>query len=271
MINISIVLYNNSLEEIYRCLDTVTKSILVDNVILVDNSDFDNLAEVSKKYSNVLYYKNKSNVGFGSGHNIALSHTIQENIPYHLVLNADTFFNTSLFGDLIKCMEQDRDIGMLTPKVLTSSNEIYRGFKLLPTPIDLIVRRFFPNFLNNFVVSNYELLRHDPNIPINAPFLSGCFMFIRTEVLADVGLFDERFFLYMEDLDLSRRIHQKYKTIYYPNVCIIHHHSKGSYKKFNLMVYHIVSAIKYFNKWGWFLDRNRRIINKSVIESIPAS
>lgn len=103
---------------------------------------------------------------------------------------------------------------------------------------------------------------------MEVPYLSGCFMFIRTKVLEKVGLFDERFFMYLEDTDLSRRIHKISKTIYYPYVHIYHEYGKGSYKNLKLLKYHIDSAIKYFNKWGWFFDKERDFINKTTLKKL---
>jgi hypothetical protein len=90
-------------------------------------------------------------------------------------------------------------------------------------------------------------------------------MFLRTSVLADVGMFDPRFFMYLEDFDLVRRIHAKYKTIFLPSVKVIHEYAKGSYKNRKLMIYHIKSAIKYFNKYGWIFDFHRRKINQNFL------
>ena len=89
-------------------------------------------------------------------------------------------------------------------------------------------------------------------------------MFIRAEVFEKVGIFDERFFLYLEDVDYSRRIHSQFKTIYFPEVSIIHSHKKGSFKSPKLMIIHIISAIKYFSKWGWFFDHERANFNNRI-------
>ncbi len=96
---------------------------------------------------------------------------------------------------------------------------------------------------------------------MNVPFLSGCFMFLRNEALKKSGLFDERFFLYAEDTDLSRRMHQQFETLFYPEVEICHVHARGSYKDFGLTFHNTKSAIQYFNKWGWFFDADRTAIN----------
>ena len=103
---------------------------------------------------------------------------------------------------------------------------------------------------------------------MDVPFLSGCFMFLRTEALKKVGLFDEQFFLYTEDADLSRRIHKHYRTVYYPQVTIYHYHQRGSYRNFWLMWCNIKSAIRYFNKWGWAYDRERELFNRRTIQQL---
>ena len=85
---------------------------------------------------------------------------------------------------------------------------------------------------------------------MDVPYLSGSFMLLRTSALKEVGLFDERFFMYPEDIDLTRRIGAKYRTIFYPEVSVIHHHEKASYKSVKLLIIHVWNIMKYFWKWG---------------------
>jgi GT2 family glycosyltransferase len=172
-------------------------------------------------------------------------------------------------------MEGNKDVGLVMPKVLYPDGRIQYLCKLLPTPFDLFGRRFlnFYPFKKYIEKRNeiYELRFTGYDKIMEVPYLSGCFMFIRTKVLEKVGLFDERFFMYLEDTDLSRRIHKMAKTIYYPHVHIYHEYGKGSYKNKKLLKYHIESAIKYFNKWGWFFDKERREINKKVLSKLQFS
>ena len=84
---------------------------------------------------------------------------------------------------------------------------------------------------------------------MNVPYLSGCFMFL-TSVLKKIGLFDENIFMYLEDTDINRRIHSKYKTTFYPKLEITHEYNKELYKNKKLLIFYIKSAIYYFNKWG---------------------
>ena len=96
----------------------------------------------------------------------------------------------------------------------------------------------------------------------------GCFMFLRMSAINNIGMFDENIFMYTEDIDLTRRIHKKYKTMFWPEVTIVHAHKRSSYKNKKLLKIHIKSAIKYFNKWGWIFDSERRKWNKEVLNEL---
>ena len=91
----------------------------------------------------------------------------------------------------------------------------------------------------------------------------------RLSTLKEYNLFfDDRYFMYCEDFDLIRRIHRVSKTIYYPNVTIVHNHTQGSYKNRKLLKEHIKSAIRYFNKFGCFFDKERSVMNKKILKEI---
>ena len=154
------------------------------------------------------------------------------------------------------------------PKVLYPDGRLQPLCKLLPSPKTLIQRRFLNFHKSSLEKENYryELRFSGYDKIMDVPFLSGCFMFLRTEVLKKVGLFDEQFFLYTEDTDLSRRIHKYYRTVYYPKATIYHYHQRGSYRNPWLMWCNIKSAIRYFNKWGWTNDREREYFNQRTMQ-----
>jgi GT2 family glycosyltransferase len=93
-------------------------------------------------------------------------------------------------------------------------------------------------------------------------------MFLRTEAVLEAHLFDERYFMYPEDIDLTRTIHRNWLTIYYPAVTIVHNHAKGSYHSFHLLWIHIVNMCRYFNKWGWFFDPERKEYNRRLMADV---
>lgn len=154
------------------------------------------------------------------------------------------------------------------PKVLYPDGSNQYLCKLLPAPIDLMLRRFLPGPWKGLArkrAASYELRFLDSDAPAYVPSLSGCFMFVRRSVLDSVGGFDERFFLYMEDVDLCRRMLSVSRLLYWPGVTVEHVHQMGSYRSRKLLLLHIRSAIRYFNKWGWLRDRNRRQINRETL------
>ena len=271
-INVSIVLFKNDKDLVKKAIYSCINSFLINKVYLIDNSPTDTLRCLVSLDSRIEYIFNNANLGFGKAHNIALKRSIEENILYHLVLNPDVYFEKGVLEELYNFMEANKDVGLVMPKVLYPDGSIQYLCKLLPTPFDLFGRRFLNIGPFKKIVEKrneiYELRFTGYDKIMEVPYLSGCFMFIRTEVLKKVGLFDERFFMYLEDTDLSRRIHRVAKTIYYPYVHIYHEYGKGSYKSLKLLYYHIKSAIKYFNKYGWFFDKEREEINKKILKKL---
>jgi GT2 family glycosyltransferase len=164
-------------------------------------------------------------------------------------------------------MEINPEVGWLMPNVVFPDGSRQNLCKRLPTPWDLIVRRFLIRHglaLNSDRQTRFECGDLDLSVPRTIPYLSGCFAFIRAEILNMVGGFDERFFLYLEDTDLVRRIGEIALTVFYPYVTVCHRYARGSYYNRRLFLHHVVSAIRYFSKWGWFFDRRRALINESI-------
>jgi len=272
MINVSLVLYNNDIKYILNVIKNVIASSFVNKFYLIDNSNDTKFSLLAKYDKRIEYIFNNANLGYGKAHNIAIRKSIEQNIEYHLVLNPDIYFVPNIIEKLIKFMNKNRDVGLIMPKVIYPDGQMQYLCKLLPTPFDLLGRRFFSNTpLKKYIDKRnniYELRFSGYNKIMNIPYLSGCFMFFRTEALKDVGLFDERFFMYPEDIDITRRIHRKYKTIYYPEVSIIHDHAAESYKNLKMLKIHMINICKYFNKWGWFFDKERKQINNEVLKTL---
>jgi GT2 family glycosyltransferase len=272
-INASIVLYNNDVNQIEKAISCFLFSELGYKLFLVDNSDSTELEKLKKIDPNrIEYIKTRKNLGYGKAHNIALKKSINDNAQYHIILNPDVSFGKKVIETLYAYMEQVPEIGLLMPRVLYPNGEIQHLCKLLPTPVDLILRRFMP-FVGFTEKRNkkYELRFTGYEKIMDVPVLSGCFMFLRISAIKKVGLFDDRFFMYLEDFDLSRRIGQVSRTVYYPEVSIYHEYKKDSYKNLRLLKHHIISAIKYFNKWGWFFDKDRKQINNETLQNLRSN
>ena len=267
----SIVLYNTKIEDLKRVIDSYFAYQGEKQLFLVDNSPSDELKNIVAMYPNkeIHYIFNNANMGYGKAHNIAIRKSIEQGQPYHIILNPDIIIEKDALEKLANYMELHPEVGNIMPKIIYPDGELQYLCKLLPSPIDLIFRRFIPiKKWKEAINKKYELHSFGYDKIMNVPNLSGCFMFLRTEVLKQVGLFDENIFMYLEDIDLNRRIHSKYQTIYYPEATVIHEHQKESYKSKKLLKAHIKSAIYYFNKYGWFFDKERNNINGNVLREL---
>jgi GT2 family glycosyltransferase len=269
-ITASIVLFNTDKNQLSRLLDCIFSSNALDSIILVDNSPT-SIPSNLFFLPNVSYIYVGKNLGYGAGHNIAIRQAIQDGSTFHFVLNPDIDFKQEELEKMITRMREDSSIGQLMPKVVYPDGSLQYLCKLIPTPFDLFLRRFlrgpFKEIAQN-KAENFELRFTGYKYEMNVPYLSGCFMLFRISALKEIGLFDERFFMYAEDVDITRRMHAKYKTIFYPSSVIVHDHTKESYKSKKMLWIHVVNMIKYFNKWGWFFDTEREKVNLTVIESL---
>lgn len=263
----SIVLYHNDEAEIKKAINSLLQSSLSIKLFLVDNSKTDELKKLADA-KNIEYIFNNENAGFGKAHNTALLKAVPLS-SYHLILNPDIAFSTGVLEDIHAFMEKNKQVGQLLPKVFYDNGDLQKLCHLLPRPFDLLGRRFFNGHgwakkLND----KYELKGFNYDQCVNIPNLSGCFMFMRNAVLQKTKYFDERYFMYLEDVDLTRRVHAVSETIFYPYVDIIHKYEKESYSNPVLLRYHINSAIRYFNKWGWLIDKERSRINNAALERL---
>jgi GT2 family glycosyltransferase len=266
MITASIVIYHPHKDMLVTLLDCVKKSNSVDKLWVIDNAPKPDNAWV-KTYLPYIEYIENENTGYGHAHNIALRKAVESGSTYHVVLNPDIEFAPDALKGLAAYMDSRADAGWVMPKIIYPNGEIQYLCKKLPTPFNLFLRRFLPAW--NWVKkmdADFELRHTGYNKEMNVPFLSGCFMFLRVETISKHQLyFDERFFMYCEDLDLSRRFHAVSKTMFNPAVTIIHNHERASYKSKKLLLCHVQSACKYFCKWGWIFDKERKRFNKENI------
>ncbi|MCU0666029.1 MAG: glycosyltransferase family 2 protein [Candidatus Omnitrophica bacterium] len=265
----SIVVYKTEGAQLKKAVQSFLNSSLNLKLYIIDNSPSDKLRDILVDF-NAEYIFNNKNLGFGAAHNIAIRNSAGLS-KYHLVLNPDISFESGVLEAIFNFMEKNINVGLLMPKVCYPDGSIQYLCKLLPNPLDLFLRRSNIAIVNRLFrksLENYELRFTGYRMIMDVPCLSGCFMFLRREILAKVGIFDQRFFMYLEDVDFSRRIHKHYRTVFYPQVSVIHHYSRGSYSNYYLFWCHIVSAVKYFFKWGWFFDQERKLVNRRAMDKL---
>lgn len=219
MLKLSIIIVNfNSGDFLFNCLKSLdeVKDEAGINILVVDNASMDDSLEKAEgKFDNIIYIKNSQNLGFGRANNIALK---KINSEYILLLNPDTQLKKGTISYMLSFMEENKDAGAATCRVLLSNGKIdltaHRGF---PTP--------WASFKYYFLKDDnlYHLKNRDFKNPHEVDAITGAFFLTRKSVLEKVGFFDEDYFLYGEDIDLCFRMKEKgFKVFYVPEVEILH-------------------------------------------------
>lgn len=267
-LTISIVTYNNDPIVLLKTINSVLNSTIKCKLIIIDNSEVDDLKHFLIDY-NLTYYKTNKNIGFGAAHNIAINKYATES-RYHLILNPDITFDKNVLLYIKTFLDTNADVGVLMPKITYPNGVTQNLVKLSPNIFDLLIRRIA--FLSKIFykkLKKYELYDYNYDKIIDVPFLSGCFLFCRTEVLKKVEGFDKNIFLYMEDVDLTRRIIDTgYRSIVYPDIEIIHDHTFKKINNFKTFLIFFKAAFYYYNKWGWLIDKKRYNLNKNTLSQI---
>jgi GT2 family glycosyltransferase len=259
----SLVLFNNSAVEYESAIESFLNGC--DGILYVVDNSTSSLDHDLFQHPRIRYVFNNTNLGFGAAHNRAIKHACNDS-DLHLIINPDVSFCEKVISHLTDVMQKNSDIGILMPRVNYPDGSLQRLCKLLPNPFYLLCRRFIPiKSILNRINHRYELHDLPQDSLVDVPTISGCFLFVRTELLRIHGGFDERYFMYLEDVDLVRRIGSIARVVYEPRVSITHKYNKGSYRNKKLLSYHIISTFKYFTKWGWFFDSYRKNKNSAII------
>lgn len=245
-ISATIVLYREDLKLLEKTIESFLSIPFKKKLFLIDNSP-SNTLEKEFNTAEVSYFFMNENLGFGKGHNAVIDWIEQES-DFHLILNPDVEFDGHIVAKLIEEITKDEKIAMIAPKVTFPNGEFQYTCRKYPTPLEMAFRRM--NIFKKYVHKR-EYRGTDLTKPFYSDFIHGCFMLFRTVDFVRIGGFDERYFLYMEDVDICRKIDEiGMKKLYYPNVEINHSLGKGSSKNSRLFFIHLNSSIKYFKKWG---------------------
>jgi len=253
-VDLSIIIVNYNVKEfLANCLTSVKKASagLTCEIFVVDNASSDgSIPFLKERFPNVKYIENEQNLGFGKANNQAIS---QATGKYTLLLNPDTLLQEDTFHVLIDYMEVHEECGACGCKILnpdgTFAPESRRSVPTVSTALYKAVglTALFPE---SKIFGTYYLGWMEEDEGGEIPVLSGSFMFFRTQCLKELGGFDERFFMYGEDIDLCYRAKQGGWSIHYvPDTSIIHY--KGESTKKNEIAYNRVfndALYKFFEK-----------------------
>jgi GT2 family glycosyltransferase len=265
----SIVLFKTPREEIEHSIAQFLRVPLRTHLCVIDNSPQQCLLSEYDP-ERVSYFFANRNLGYGRAHNIALRAAARHS-PYSLVMNTDVTYAPPVVERLVQFLDAHPEAGLAGPKIRYPDGTLQYVCRLLPTPANMFLRRFAPR--STWTArsdARYELRSWDHDTVANIPYFQASYIMLRTELCNGLGGFDERFFLYGEDIDLTRRIHEVAATLYVPDVYVTHEYRRYSNASLRGTWYGIQNNCRYFNKWGWFFDPGRRRINRRVLAALRA-
>jgi len=252
--DLSIVIVNYNVKYfLEQCLHSVRKAIegIETEVFVVDNNSVDgSCTHIRERFPWVKLIENKDNVGFSKANNQAIRLSTGK---YVLLLNPDTVVEENTFSKCIQFMDEHPDAGSLGVKMIDGRGHyLPESKRALPTPTVAFYKIFgFSSlFPKSKMFGKYHLGYLDKDQVHEVDILAGAFMFLRMETLDKVGLLDEEYFMYGEDIDLSYRITKGgYKNYYYPETTIIHYKGESTKKgSLNYVVVFYNAMIIFANK-----------------------
>ncbi len=251
-ITVSIVNWNTR-DELRECLLTVLEQTGTEReAIVVDNASSDGSAEMLRAEfeGRVGIIRNAENRGFGAAHNQAIAVSSGR---YVLLLNPDCrLLGSDVLARIVSFMDQNPDIGILGPKVLYPDGRLQFSARRFPTILAAGFRhtplgRLFPD---NPFVRRYLMEDLDHSRMADVDWLSGAALVARRDTFEQIGLLDERFFIYVEDMDWCKRAHDAgWRVVYYPEAAVSHRIGAASDQNVEPMIHeHRKSMLRYFLK-----------------------
>lgn len=249
-VSVVVVTYREGVELLSSCFDSVYAQKDVDfELIVVDNGSDVATEQLLRRYTGARYIKNPENRGFAAAVNQGMK---EAKGRYVLLLNPDTSFNDQVFANMIQRLDEDVEVGVGSCIIRYPNGELQKSIRRFPTLKDqLLVLLKIPHFFDVPAIKKYMYEERDPFETQDVDSIMGAFMWIRREVLDRVGLFDERYFIWFEEVDYCKMVSDAgWVNRHYADVEITHH--KG----------HTFSKIATFKKQRWIRQSLRKYMRK---------
>ncbi len=264
MMKISAIILNYKTgRDAWKCAQSLLRQTMADQleILIIDNHSSDdsigylrNRVRATNASVPVRILEARHNQGYGQGNALGIRSAKGE---YILIINPDNELEPAGLEKMVHVMEWDDSIGILAPQLIHEDGTIRDSYRTFPTFTDLFIkripllRRLFPGRMKRY-------LQHDMNSSVtrDVDWVAGACFVMRRSLYADLGGFDQRFFLFFEDTDLCRRCWKSgHRVVYFPEVHARdrkHRLSEGGvmalFSKRTARI-HLVSAVKYFWKW----------------------
>lgn len=220
-----IIVNYKSTDSLLRCL----QGMKADNgqieipCTIYDNSCDTEISRVASVYPNCEIIRNPSNIGFALAVNKGIRNC---KTPYMALVNPDTRFQRNVFIEICEYLENHQDVGVVGPKIMNDDGSIQESARAFPSILTGLFGRTstISRILPKNRITRDNLLSHKAGKePIDVDWVSGAYMIARRKAIEEVGLMDERFFMYWEDADWCRRMRERaWKVVYYPGVSVYH-------------------------------------------------
>jgi hypothetical protein len=228
-------------------------------IVFVDNASTDELSlnflRAANKDGRVKLIESPENIGFAGGNNLGAANASGE---YLLILNPDTTVRKDSIEKMVSYMDKHKDVGILGPRLEYSDGTVQDSCRRDMKFYDLVLKRTFLGKLPLFKrrVEKYTMDDFDHSKIQEVELITGACMLIRKDFYDDIEGFDDRYFLFMEDFDLCKKVRAAgKKVVYYPDAIINHYHKRLSAGSIFTLIrkpvfwMHVNSARKYFWKW----------------------
>lgn len=265
-VSVIIVSYNSA-SVLEPCLDALLNQEYTGEteVIVVDNNSRDGTPEmVRRRYPWVKLIAGSENLGYSKGVNVGISRAAGR---YFFILNPDTVVKKDSIQKLADFMDRTSDAGIVGPKLVFHDGNVQLSCRRFYTFKVLLLRRtpLGKLFKNSKAVRDHLMLDFDHSSMREVDWILGAAMFVRREVVESVGLMDERFFLYFEDVDWCYRMKQNDLRVYYlPESVVVHGYARDSAQSVTnrSFISHLVSLFRYYEKWNavlYYMKKYREI------------
>jgi GT2 family glycosyltransferase len=251
---LSVVIVNYNVKNLLKkCLESIFKyqKDIEFEVIVIDNSSKDHSQEMLQRdFPQIKLIENKRNLGFSRACNQGIK---ESQGGYILLLNPDTELTPGGFKKMMDFMDSKPGIGICGPKMMDQKGNIQFSCRSFPSYLTAIsssqsiLNRIFPD---NFLCQKYLLKEQDRSQIQEVDWVSGSCLLAKREMLEKVGLLDERFYMYVEDVDLCFRAKKSgFSVFYFPPVVVVHHIGKSTQKrKFTMLLEHHRSMYYFYCK-----------------------
>lgn len=242
--------------DLKACLKKLSNNI---NYVVVSNDHHSGEPVESLADDALLFIRNRHNLGYGRAMNQAAVAIASFGIqPCYLgALNTDLSWQPGSLERLVQWLDENPHVVLVAPEIQNAEGETQKLCKQNPTILALLSRRFIPEKLKPAWLKRYDrwytMADMDYKTVFDSPYLSGCCMVMRYSAFQEVSGFDETFFLYLEDADLTRRMGALGQTVHAPVTTVFHHWGRGNHHSLRLTLVNIHSAWIYFRKWGFCL------------------